>query len=189
MFCYTRGERGFHDMKNWILFGTSFVLAAAMTAGAQPKKRASPHETASGAIAGKKITIEYGRPYVKGRNVWAEPLAPFGKVWRTGADEATKLTTEADLMIGSLHVPKGTYSLFTIPGGKEWTLILNREANQWGAFKYDQNKDLGRVKMTAKKLSSPVEQLTISVESSGGNRGVLKIAWSDLEASVPVMVH
>jgi hypothetical protein len=110
-------------------------------------------------------------------------------VWRTGADEATKLTTEADLMIGSLHVPKGTYSLFTIPGEKEWTLILNKEADQWGAYKYDQSKDLGRVKMTARKLDKPVEQLTISVESAGGSRGVLKIAWSDLEASVPVMVH
>lgn len=176
-------------MKNWILFGVSSALASVMTIGAQPKQRASPHETTSATIAGKKITIEYGRPYVKGRNVWAEPLAPFGKVWRTGADEATKLTTEADIMIGSLHVPKGTYSLFTIPGEKEWTLILNKEADQWGAYKYDQSKDLGRVKMTAKKLSTPVEQLTISVEPAGASRGVLKIAWSDMEASVPVMVH
>jgi hypothetical protein len=176
-------------MKNRILFAVSFALAAALMAGAQPKQRVSPHETTTAVIAGKKITIEYGRPYVKGRNVWAEPIAPYGKVWRTGADEATKLTTEADLMIGSLHVPAGSYALFTIPGEKEWTLILNKEANQWGAFKYDANKDLGRVKMNVRKLSSPVEQLTISVESSGGNRGVLKIAWSDTEASVPVMVH
>jgi hypothetical protein len=175
-------------MKHWILSGVSLAVAAALSVGAQPKQRASPHETTSGVIAGKKITIEYGRPYVKGRNVWSD-LAPFGKVWRTGADEATKLTTEADLMIGSLHVPKGTYSLFTIPGEKEWTLILNKVADQWGAYKYDENQDLGRVKMTAKKLSTPIEQLTISVESTGGNRGVLKIAWSDMEASVPVMVH
>lgn len=176
-------------MKNRILFGVSLLIAGALAAGAQPKQRVSPHETTSAAIGGKKITIEYGRPYVKGRNVWADPIAPFGKVWRTGADEATKLTTEADLMIGSLHVPAGAYSLFTIPGEKEWTLILNKEADQWGAYKYDQGKDLGRVKMTARKLSSPVEQLTISIESQGGNRGVLKIAWSDMEASAPVMVH
>lgn len=176
-------------MNPLIPFAVSFLVAAAVAASAQPKQRVSPHETTTGMIAGKKITIEYGRPYVKGRNVWAEPIAPFGKIWRTGADEATKLTTEADLMIGSLHVPKGSYSLFTIPGEKEWTLILNKEADQWGAYKYDESKDLGRVRMTARKLDKPVEQLTISIESTGGNRGVLKIAWSDLEASVPVMVH
>lgn len=176
-------------MKKRIPVGVSLLIAGALIAGAQPKQRVSPHETTSATIGGKKITIEYGRPYVKGRNVWAEPLAPFGKVWRTGADEATKLTTEADLMIGPLHVPAGSYSVFTIPGEKEWTLILNKEANQWGAFKYDQNKDLGRVKMTARNLSSPVEQLTISIEPQSGNRGVLKIAWSNMEASAPVMVH
>lgn len=176
-------------MKNRIPVGLYLLIAGALIAGAQPKQRVSPHETTSATIGGKKITVEYGRPYVKGRNVWAEPLAPFGKVWRTGADEATKLTTEADLMIGSLHVPAGSYSLFTIPGEKEWTLILNKVADQWGAYKYDQNQDLGRVKMTARKLSSPVEQLTISIEPQSGNRGVLKIAWSNMEASVPVMVH
>ncbi|MGQ9919354.1 MAG: DUF2911 domain-containing protein [Bryobacteraceae bacterium] len=176
-------------MTNRILFGASLLIAGALAVTAQPKQRVSPHETTSATIGGKKITIEYGRPYVKGRNVWAGPLAPFGKVWRTGADEATKLTTGADLMIGPLHVPAGSYSLFTIPGEKEWTLILNKVADQWGAYKYDQNQDLGRVKMTARKLSTPIEQLTISIEPQGGSRGVLKIAWSDMEASVPVMVH
>ena len=163
------------------------LLAA--TLSGQAKKPASPHETTSAVVGGKKITITYGRPYVKGRNVWAGSLAPYGKVWRTGADDATTFTTEADVMLGSLHVPAGTYSLFTIPGEKEWTLILNKTAKQWGAFNYDEKQDLGRAKMTVKKLSAPVEQLTIVVEPAGGSKGTLKISWSDTEASIPVMMH
>lgn len=163
------------------------LLAAALSA--QEKKPASPHETTSAVVGGKKITITYGRPYVKGRNVWAGTLAPYGKVWRTGADDATTFSTEGDVMLGSMHVPAGTYSLFTIPGEKEWTLILNKVAKQWGAYDYNEKQDLGRVKMAAKKLTSPVEQLTISVVPAGGNKGALKIAWSDAEASIPVMMH
>jgi len=151
-------------------------------------QRVSPHEKVNATFGGKTITIEYGRPYVKGRNVWADPLAPYGKVWRTGADEATKLTTTADLMIGPVHVPAGSYALFTIPGEKEWTLIINKVAEQMGAFDYDQKQDLGRTRMSVKKLSKPAEQLTITLPPNA-NGGALTIAWSDVEASVPLMVH
>ena len=163
------------------------LLAGGLAVYAQDK-RASPHESTSAAIGGKKITIEYGRPYVKGRNVWTDPIAPYGKVWRTGADEATTITTDGDIMLGSLHVPAGTYSLFTIPGEKEWTLIINKTAKQWGAFKYDQAQDLGRAKMTVKKIPS-VEQLTILVEPTGGPKGVLHISWYDTEATIPIYMH
>jgi len=151
-------------------------------------QRVSPHEKTTATFGGKTVTIEYGRPYVKGRNVWAEPLAPYGKVWRTGADEATKLTTTADLMIGPVHVPAGSYSLFTIPGEKEWTLIINKTAVQDGASNYDQKMDFARTTMTVKKLTKPVEQLTITLPANAEG-GALKIAWSDVEASVPVTVH
>lgn len=162
------------------------LLAASVSA-----QRASPHETTTAMLAGKKITIVYGRPYVKGRDVWHTNVAPAGKVWRTGADEATKFTTEVDLMVGSIHVPAGTYALFTIPSGdtKDWTLILNKTAEQMGAFKYDEKQDLGRAAMKVKKLTAPVEQLTITVEPGKGSNGTLKIAWADSEASIPVMVH
>lgn len=170
----------------------SSLLGLGLLAGAlcaQEKKPASPHETTSAVVGGKKIAITYGRPYVKGRNVWTGTLAPYGKVWRTGADDATTFSTEGDVMLGSLHVPAGTYALFTIPGEKEWTLILNKVAKQWGAYSYDEKQDLGRVKMAAKKLSSPVEQLTIAVAPAGGHKATLTITWSDAEASIPVMMH
>jgi hypothetical protein len=109
-------------------------------------------------------------------------------VWRTGADEATTLTTEGDLMLGSLHVPAGTYSLFTLPTEKEWTIIVNKTAKQWGAFKYDAGADVGRAKMSLKSLPSPVEVFTIALEAQGG-KGTLKMHWEKTEASIPIMMH
>jgi hypothetical protein len=123
---------------------------------------------------------------MKGRAIFGK-LEPYGKVWRTGADEATILTTDKDLMVGKIHVPAGSYSLFTIPGEKEWTLVLNKTAKQWGAFKYDQAMDLGRSPMKVEKVA-PVETLTIAIEGSG-TRGTLKVSWETTAVSVPIMVH
>jgi hypothetical protein len=124
---------------------------------------------------------------MKGREIMGK-LVPFGQVWRTGADEATVLTTEGDLMLGSLHVPAGTYSLFTLPTESDWTLIVNKTAKQWGAFKYDQGTDLGRAKMKVEKLSAPVEQFTITLDAQA-SKGTLKLAWEKTAASIPVMMH
>jgi len=168
-----------------LVFGLG-MLAGAFAMQAQ-EKRASPHEKISAVMNGKKVTIEYGRPYLKGRGFGTE-LAPSGQVWRTGADEATTLVTEGDLMLGSLHVPAGTYTLFTIPTAGEWTLIVNKVPKQWGAFKYDEKMDLGRAKMKAAKTSGPVEQFTIALDAKG-SQGTLKMSWGNVEASIPVMAH
>lgn len=160
----------------------------AAKSAARKKERASPHEEISAVINGKKITISYGRPYKKGRVIFGG-LEPWGKVWRTGADEATTFTTEADLMVGPLHVVAGTYSLFTIPNEKEWTLVLNKVAKQWGAFKYDQSMDYGRAAMKVSRTGTPVEQLTISIDKKGDHEGTLKVAWDETVASVDMMVH
>jgi Protein of unknown function (DUF2911) len=168
---------------------TAVILGLAAPGWAQAeKKRASPHETTSGVIAGNKITIEYGRPYKKGRDIFGG-LEPLGKVWRTGADEATTLTTGKDLMIGDIHVPAGTYGLFTIPDKGKWMLVLNKTAKQWGAFDYDAKQDLGRTAMQVKTLDAPVEQLLIEIVPTGGSDGTLKITWDRTEASVDLMVH
>lgn len=173
--------------------GTYLLLTAAALGGAwlvwgQGGQRVSPREKVTAVLGGKTITIEYGRPYKKGREIFGG-LVPYGKIWRTGADEATKLTTEGDLMVGSLHVPKGSYSLFTIPEPDGWTLVLNKEADQWGAYKYQESKDLGRVKMAVKKADAPVEQLTITISSQGGGKGTLSIAWDTTVASIGLMAH
>jgi len=171
---------------------TNFLRVLAMLAVAsfalmaQQEQRKSPHESTSITLKGNKITITYGRPSLHGRKAVGGSLAPFGQVWRTGADEATKLTANADLTIGDLKVPKGSYALFTIPEKDHWTLIVNKTADQWGAFSYDASKDLGRTQMKVKNLSSPVEEFTISLKPSSGSEAMLTMAWENTEVSVPV---
>ena len=148
---------------------------------AMQRQRVSPRETVEATIGGKKVSITYGRPYLKGRKAVGGSLVPYGQVWRTGADEATVLTTEADLMIGSLAVPKGKYALFTLPTETGWKLIVNKTSDQWGAFSYKDADDLGRTDMKVGKTASTVEQFTISLTG-----GVLKLEWENTSASVDV---
>ena len=168
----------------------SVIVAAASLVRAE-EKRASPHEQATVTVAGKKITVEYGRPYKKGRDLFGG-LVPWGQVWRTGADEATTLTTDADLTIGNLKVPKGKYSLFTIPTekAKEWPLIVNKEADQWGAYKYDKTKDLGRTVLKVEAAPASVEQLTVALEAQADKKSaLLKFSWDKTVASTLIKVQ
>jgi hypothetical protein len=163
-------------------------FAVATVAGLSPaqENRKSPHDTVSVSLSGKNVTIAYGRPYLHGRKAIGGPLVPFGEVWRTGADEATKLTSESDLLIGDLKVPQGSYSLFTIPEKEHWTLIVNKVADQWGAFKYDSSKDLGRTSLKVEHLSSPVEQFTISLGKPSGSAAELSLDWENTKASTTI---
>jgi hypothetical protein len=171
-------------MKVTAIAAASIVaLSLAGTTRAEDK-RASPHAEVNATLAGKKITVSYGRPYVKGRAIFGG-LVPWGAVWRTGADEATTFTTDADVMVGGLKVPKGEYSLFTIPTEKQWTLVINKTAKQWGAFKYDAAQDLGRVPMTVTTTTKPVEQFTIEMVPAG-KQLTLKLSWDKTVASVSI---
>jgi hypothetical protein len=124
---------------------------------------------------------------MKGRKVMGE-LVPFGKVWRTGADEATTLTTDKELQIGGTIVPAGKYTLYTLPGQTDWQLIVNKQTGQWGT-EYDQKQDLGRVPLKKTATSAPVEQLTISVDKSPAGGGLLRIAWENTALTAPVTVR
>lgn len=148
-----------------------------------PGKGGSPHETVEYTVDGATITLSYGRPYLKGRSL--ATLTPNDKVWRTGADEATTLITTHDLTIGSLSVPKGTYTLYTLPSASGWKLIVNKQTGQWGTV-YQEGQDLGRVDLTGGKLSSPAEQLALSITTTG--KPALEIHWGDMRQSVPITV-
>jgi len=160
---------------------TAFVTLFGAVAVAQ-QNRVSPHETVELTLNGRKITVTYGRPSMKGRKI-VGGLVPYGQVWRTGADEATVLTTEADLTIGTLAVPKGSYAIFTLPSETGWKLIVNKVADQFGAFSYNEKQDLGRVDMKVGKTSAPVEQFTIAL-AKAGKGGALKLQWENTSASV-----
>lgn len=159
----------------------------AETATAAEPERISPHESVSAKLGEATVTITYGRPYKKEREIYGG-LVPFDEVWRTGADEATTLETDRDLMLGALHVPAGKYSLFTIPGSESWMLIVNKQADQWGAFSYAEDQDLGRVEMTVGE-AEPTEQLTIGIEAGEGSNGTLSIVWDTTAATLPIMAH
>jgi hypothetical protein len=164
------------------------ILAAGVIAQDQPKQPLSPPGTATFTFAdGKTITISYSRPSMRGRKIFGE-LVPYGQVWRTGANAATTLKTDANITIGGANVPAGTYTLYTIPAEKKWTLILNKETGQWGT-KYDEKQDLARVEMKTSKNASPTEQFTISFDQTGANAAVLKLDWSDTTAKVDVAVQ
>jgi hypothetical protein len=170
-------------MRKTVLVLAAFMAVAALAMFAQQdkSKRPSPPATAEAVIAGKKITIDYSRPSMKGRQVFGG-IVPLGQVWRTGANEATTLKTEADLQIGNLAVPAGTYTLYTIPEQDKWTLVVNKQTGQWGT-EYDQKQDLGRVPMQVSKTDKPVEMFTIAIEPKG-NGGTIKMTWANTAASV-----
>jgi hypothetical protein len=163
------------------MISVTLLLAALALPGLAQRPRVSPHEKITATVGKANVSIEYGRPSLKGRKAVGGQLVPYGQVWRTGADEATVLTTDADLVIGTLTVPAGSYALFTLPGEKEWQLIVNKNPKQWGAFSYKEAEDLGRVPMKVKSLGAPVEQFTIAVKD-----GLIVMSWEQTEVSVPV---
>lgn len=167
--------------KTATLFLSLLLTAAVAWSQDASKKPLSPPAKAEATLSGKKVTIDYSAPSKRDRKIMGG-LVPYGQVWRTGANAATTLTTEADLMIGSIHVPKGTYTIYTIPGEKEWTLIVNKQTGQWGT-EYDASKDLGRTAMTVSPVKDTVETFVIGIDKN------LTLTWENTRAWVPVMVH
>jgi len=164
------------------------VLVLGFTASlASAQKPLSPPADTSVTINGKKISIHYSAPSMRGRKIFGD-LEGYGRVWRTGANEATVLDTAADLNIAGLKVPKGKYSLFTFLDPNQWQLIVNKQTGMSG-LDYDQTQDLGRVKMTMSKPAAPIETFKISLESAGGNKGKLTLAWENTVASAPFTVE
>lgn len=146
-------------------------------AGAAPEvERSAPRESSNLVLAGKHLSIAYGRPVLRGRTMFGV-LVPWGEIWRTGADEATKLSTESDLRFGEFALPKGNYAVFTIPGERDWQLVLNKTADQWGAFNYDPAEDALRLPMRRDSLAAPIDRLSIALTARGEAAGTLWIGW------------
>jgi Protein of unknown function (DUF2911) len=160
------------------------ALILALPASAQ--RYTSPPVSTSAVIDGDHITIDYYAPSAHGRKIMGN-LVPYDEVWCTGANWATKITTERDLDINGMKVPKGSYSIWTLPNEKQWMLILNKQTGQFH-LNYDESRDFGRVKMNLKSLPSPVETFKIEVESTGANKGTLSLLWENTDAWVPFTV-
>jgi hypothetical protein len=170
------------------------ISALGLGAGAAPAQQRgaaarvlSPRDTARLELAGgRKVFVDYGRPLMRGRRVMGE-LVPWGRPWRTGANAATTLVTEVDLQIGATVVPRGTYTLYTLPAPDRWMLIINRQTGQWGT-QYDVTRDLVRLPMRRTVLTAPVEQFTIALRPQRGDRFDLNMEWENTRVTVPVRV-
>jgi len=170
------------------------ILAAVvlMAASASLVWAQSPSATATGVINGKSIAVRYSAPSVRGRQIFGaggllarDPTYP---AWRAGANAATTLTTESDITVGTLAVPKGTYTLYAwVQNPDAWDLIISKQTGQWG-LNYDAKQDLGRVKMTMSKPSALVETLKYTIADKGAGRGELRLEWEHRVATVPITV-
>ena len=167
-----------------LMFGTA--LHAQKTTQVHPGKAGSPHVKTEWTIDGANLSIEYGRPFLKGRTPGKDVDPYEGREWRTGADEATTLVTSRALKFGNLSLPAGTYTLYTIPTGGTWHLIVSKKTGQWGV-PYPKGEDLGRTPMTLGKAPNTAEQLTISVADTQAG-GTLHIDWGTTRASIPFTV-
>jgi hypothetical protein len=161
------------------------------------QKRVSPHETVSAIVDGNRVMVVYGRPYTKNpktgesRKIWGE-LVSYGKVWRTGADEATLLVTQKPIVFGTTTIPAGAYTLFTLPNEDGTAkLIINKQVGQWGIGpgSYDEKQDVARIDLKKDALDAPVDQFTMAVVKNPSGGGVLKMMWENTEFFTPFTVQ
>lgn len=146
----------------------------------------SPRDSVEIVFNGKRIAVNYGRPSMRNRKIMGE-LVPYDKVWRTGANEATAFVTEVDLEMGGLHIPKGSYTLYTLPSLTQWKLIINKQTGQWGTV-YNHDLDFVRINLKKRKLKFPVEKFTISLKKKSARSGEMTLEWELTSLSIPFKV-
>ena len=148
----------------------------------------SPRDSVSMAVGGAGVSVNYGRPSLRGRTAVGGVLVPWGQVWRTGANGPTRLRTDRELEIGGARVPAGTYALYTLPTPNGWTLILNTRTGGSGRD-YEPAGDFARIPVETAPLAAPVERLTIRMEPSGEGAGVILVAWERTQVLIPFRVR
>lgn len=167
-----------------------FLFAAALSANAQelPGLDASPADIAylreNGRRSAPVAKVVYGRPLKKGRTMLGG-TEKYGSVWRTGANETTEIKLFKPVTFGDKQLPAGTYSLYSIPGKDEWTIIFNSKLDTWGHYEYDESKDVARIKVPAGKTDKEVEAFTIDFQGGNGN-ATMTLAWENTLVKVPV---
>ena len=172
-------------MQCLVLAVAGLFLSSAVLAQGDKSNRPSPPATATGKVDGASITINYSSPAVKGRQIWGA-LVPYDKVWRAGANEATIFETDKDIKVEGKSLKAGKYSLYAIPGEKEWAIIFNSQTGQWGvkmdgSTTEDPAKDVLRVNVKPKKSKSFSERMTYRVDKEG-----FALVWENLEVPVSV---
>jgi len=177
-------------MKNKLI--AFLVLATALFTSSlhaeEAKKIEFPQPSPSASVKEKvgvtAISVDYSRPSMRERKIFGA-LVPYGDVWRTGANAATKITFGTDVKLGGVAVPAGSYALFTIPGQSEWAVILSKVVDdQWGSYAYNQKDDLARIKVKAVAMAEPMETMTIGLQDIHAGKANLVIAWEKTKIAV-----
>ena len=177
-------------MKTLIAILVSVGALAASTLHAEEAKKIdfpqpSPGATVKQRIGVTDVSVVYSRPSARERKIFGG-LLPYGQIWRTGANAATKLTFSTDVKLGGVAVPAGSYALFTIPGETEWTVILSKVTEEWGSYSYNQKDDQARIKVKSVFTAEPLETMTIGVQDIHSGKANLVIAWE--KTKVPIEI-
>jgi hypothetical protein len=175
-------------MKRLDSFSLILFLTLAVILSESPAQQpiTVPRDSTVAVIAGKRISVSYGRPSTLGRRIMGD-YVQYNKVWRTGAGQSTQLTTDADLELGGMEIPRGAYSLYTFPSESQWKLIINKQVGQWGTV-YNPQQDLARIALDKRTLPNNVEKLTFAIERGNNSSGILKMEWEHTSLSVPFKV-
>jgi len=144
----------------------------------------SPRDTVRGTAGRAHILVDYGRPTKRGRVIFGN-VVPWNTVWRTGANAATTLVVDHDVLLGTTRLPAGTYTVFSVPAPTSWTLVVSRKTGEWGT-EYDSTSDFARIPMRAATSSAPVERFTIAIEPKGPDAAVLTFSWDKVVARLPI---
>ncbi|HET7535726.1 MAG TPA: DUF2911 domain-containing protein [Candidatus Didemnitutus sp.] len=166
------------------------ILAIGLFAQTAPKLELpvpSQAATVKQRVGVTDIEINYSRPSMKGRKIFGEFL-PYGVLWRTGANTATKISFSTPVNFGGTEVPAGDYGLFTIPGKDEWTVILNKIPGQWGSYAYAEKDDVLRVKVKPIALATPYESFTIGLNDLREDSATLNLLWENTRVQVKLTV-
>jgi len=152
--------------------------------------RKSPLDSVSFTVAGSAVRVCYGRPSLRGRKMVGSDAVPFGKIWRTGANEPTMIHTTGPISVAGIRIPAGSFSLYTVPGAGEWEIIVNRSITQWGEeSNYTdvvKSQEVGRAKAKAETVSPAVEIFTIRADPPSGDATALVLEWEKTSVKVPV---
>jgi hypothetical protein len=167
-------------------FASAFNSQICFAQNGNKEVRLSPKAEIMQQVGLTDVKISYGRPGVKGRTIWGK-LVPYDAVWRAGANEATKITFSSDVVIEGKKLKKGSYSFFTIPGKKEWTIIFNKVADQWGAFEYNESQDALRIKVKPEK-GNWQEWLAYTISKVTDTSAIIRLEWEKLRLPFKVEV-
>jgi hypothetical protein len=169
-----------------VLIASASCWLLAVAAGGAVQERASPHDSVSATIDKASVTITYGRPYMRGREIFGA-LVPYGRVWCPGADEATTLDSNRQLQFEGLKVPAGPHTIWMLPTADTWTLIVSTEASGFHT-RYHAAADMGRIELVKRPIASPVDQLTFAIRANPSGGGTVAMMWETTEVSAPFTV-